>query len=489
MRRLVFFLIAAAFAVFAYTQLAPRFLPSLTGLAHAPEKFTPAEAPRLDPKDLPGLAKLDEEYTRLVSSVVPSVVSINSTRTVRVPVADLSDYLFGWRGRVMERPESSLGSGVVVSKEGHILTNHHVVADMQDISVQFTDGREVPAQLIGSDANVDIALLKVDIKDPAPLPLADSDDVQVGQMVFAVGNPFGLQETVTRGIVSAKGRALRDSGVQFFQTDAAVNPGNSGGPLLNMRGEIVGINSAIYSQTGSWAGISFAIPANVARRTMDSLLKTGHPQRGTLGVNMVSLSPALAQRLGLKDAHGVYVADVELNSPAERAGLKRGDVIRTFNGQVVLDAKNMRDLIAATGVGAKVDLGIIRAGADLHLKTEIIESTEDANPRILGARRNGQTTTRNVLSDVKVAPLSAENRNGLPAAIQGMIVTGVSPNTPAASVLTEGDIIEEINKQSVSNSAEYEAAVQNVSPGERALIRIIRGRTRNYVVLNPQPGG
>jgi len=342
-----------------------------------PETFTPAESPQVQPREVQTLAALDDEYTTLVQRVTPSVVSVATARRVRVPVVDTFDYLFGYRGRSVERTQpSGMGSGVIVSKEGHILTNHHVIKGSAEIQVQLTDGRTLPAQIIGTDPNVDIAVLHIDPKGTSALPLGDSDKVKVGQNVFAIGNPFGLQETVTRGIVSAKGRALRDSGVEFFQTDAAVNPGNSGGPLLNIRGEVIGINSAIFSETGNWAGISFAIPSNVAKKTLEALLKTGHRARGYLGAQSMALNGSLARQFGLRDLHGALVTDVISGSPAERAGLQPGDVIRSVNGQPVADPTAYRDIIAGLAIGTRVELGIVRDGREGRVVAEIAEMPE-----------------------------------------------------------------------------------------------------------------
>ncbi|RYD39355.1 MAG: trypsin-like serine protease, partial [Verrucomicrobiaceae bacterium] len=267
MRRLALLIFVAVALIAAYSYRTG----SLSFRSNSKTPTLATEVP-VDPKEVRVLAALDAEYARLVDAVVPSVVSITTSRKVRVPyVVDQYDYFFGSRGRnrTAERTQSALGSGVIVSKEGHIITNHHVIEGMDEIRVQLTDGSIEPAELIGSDKGVDIAVLRVKAKNLQPLPFGDSEGVRVGQMVFAIGNPFGLQETVTQGIVSAKGRAISDSGVELLQTDAAVNPGNSGGPLLNLRGEIIGINSAIYSRTGAWAGISFAIPANTAKQTME----------------------------------------------------------------------------------------------------------------------------------------------------------------------------------------------------------------------------
>jgi serine protease Do len=280
-----------------------------------------------------------------------------------------------------------LGSGVIVSQEGHILTNHHVVANMDKIQVQLTDGRVVPAQLIGTDEQTDIAVLKISADKIEPLRLGDSDDVRVGQMVFAVGNPFGLQETVTQGIISAKGRrAMADSGVEFLQTDAAVNQGNSGGPLINLKGEIIGINSAIFSTTqeGSWLGISFAIPSNVAKRALESVLKTGRIVRGYLGVTMVNISqlaPEIRQQFALTDKEGAVVAQVMPDSPADLAGLKPGDQIRRFNGRTVPDRIFFRSRVAELDVHAKAELTILRAGQEHTLTVQIAEAPAGLDSR------------------------------------------------------------------------------------------------------------
>jgi serine protease Do len=384
MRRSLFiFLIAglSAFGLYRWLQLDHRLHPR-----RAAEQYTPAEGPGIDPKDVQVLSALDAEYTRLVQAVVPSVVSITSSRHLaQRPVIDPFEFLFPNRRPRTPKEQIQLGSGVIVSREGHILTNHHVIANMEKIIVQLTDGREEPAQLIGSDEQTDIAVLKIAANKIEPLPLGDSDDVHVGQMVFAIGNPFGLQATVTQGIVSAKGRrAMADSGVEFLQTDAAVNQGNSGGPLLNVRGEIIGINSAIFStsQEGTWLGISFAIPSNVARRALESLLKTGRIIRGYLGVTMVDikdLTPQSQQMLHIAGKQGVIVYQVQPGSPADKAGLKQGDIIVRFNGRDVPDKVYFRSRVAELDLHSKVELTILRDGQEQTLTTEIVEAPANLN--------------------------------------------------------------------------------------------------------------
>ena len=365
---IVLLVVLVGFGFYRWHRLNGGALPGASGA----KKYTPAEGPRIDPKDVQVLTALDAEYSRLVAAVVPSVVSITTSRAA--PAQDPLELFFG-KGQA--RGQNAQGSGVIVSKEGHILTNHHVIAGMEKIEVQLTDGRRVPAQMIGTDEVTDIAVLKINAPNVVPLALGDSDAVRVGQMVFAVGNPFGLQETVTQGIISAKGRrAFADSGVEFLQTDAAVNQGNSGGPLLNLRGEIIGINSAIFSTSreGAWLGISFAIPANVARRALESVLKTGRIVRGYLGVLMQGLTPELARQFGLSDARGAVVLGVLPGSPAAGAGLRERDVIRSFNGRGITDVYVLRELLAEADLKTKVELGIVREGREMTVVAEVVEA-------------------------------------------------------------------------------------------------------------------
>ena len=320
------------------------------------------------------LAAMEEEYTNLVDSVVPAVVSITTQKRVRQQIAspfDAFEWLFGAQQRVVKA--TGLGSGVIVSSEGHVITNHHVISGMEEIQVQLTDGRTEPAQLVGSDPATDIAVLK--IKGPVPsLAFADSDKVRVGQPVLAVGNPFGLQETVTQGIISAKGRAVRDSGVEFLQTDAAVNQGNSGGPLLNFKGEVIGINSAIYSaNTGTWLGISFAIPANVAKRSLESLLRTGRVQRQTLGVATMPITTELARQVGLRAVVGAWVTQVWPGSPAEKVGIRPGDVIVRIDGQLVESPAALQRLLADKKVGERLQVNVVRDGREYTVAAEVAE--------------------------------------------------------------------------------------------------------------------
>jgi S1-C subfamily serine protease len=376
-RRLVLLLVIGILAGYAWWRYEHR------DVKHAPEKFTPVTASRLKPDDVKVLAEMDAEYTRLVESVVQGVVSITSSRTVtQLAPLTIQDLLLG-RQRTQSAKNTSLGSGVIVSKEGHILTNHHVVAGMTEIRVQLTDGRNLPAALIGTDPVTDIAVLKIDAANIEPLPLGDSDILRVGQQVFAVGNPYGLEESVSRGIVSAKGRQITsDSVIEHIQHDAAVNQGNSGGPLMNVHGEIVGINSQIFSRTGGWQGISFAIPSNTARRILGVIIKYGRMVRSYIGVEMPT--PELAQKLGLAETEGALITGVAPDSPAARCGLRPGDVVRTVNGRPVKGVQQLREMIVGTEAGKELEIGFLRGGVAMAVKAKVAEMPPELGGMIPG---------------------------------------------------------------------------------------------------------
>jgi serine protease Do len=350
-----------------------------------PPAYTPAEGPKLSARDVPGLTAIDEEYTRLVEAVLPAVVSITTQRVQQGSPTQINpfDLLFGTKRSKATQPEvvRALGSGVIVSREGHVLTNNHVIEGMTQIEVTLADERTFPARLLDTDPNVDIAILKVDAPKLEPLPLGDSEIVRVGQLVFAIGNPFGLSETVTAGIVSAKGRRTsRDSTVEYLQTDAAVNHGNSGGPLINLKGEIVGINTAIYARNedSGWLGISFAVPSNVARRALDSVLKWGKIKRAYLGVGLQNLTPELVSKYKAGSIDGALVSDVVRESPAERAGMKPGDVVRKFNGRPVKDTAWLRSRLTEVDIGERVELIYFRNGNEMKATAEIGEAPPES---------------------------------------------------------------------------------------------------------------
>src|SRR5689334_5233958 len=348
-----------------------------------PEKYTFASESAVNPKQVASLESLNLERRALVKSVVPSVVAVKTSTKVAIRRdygIDPFEFFFPNQRRSRNpRDEAlvqtSLGSGVIVTNEGHIITNNHVVTDRQgrpvdQIEVQLSDGQTKKARLVGADDQVDLAVLKIDEPGVKPLKLADSDDVQPGDFVLAIGNPLGFDETVTDGIISSKGRPNRsDAFAELLQTNAAINPGNSGGPLINLRGEVIGINTVIASTTGGSQGLGFAIPSNTVRTALESLLKQGRIIRGYLGIQS---GPLQRGAIG-QDTGGVTVGDVLSGSPAERAGLQPGDVIRKFDGHEVKNINMLRSLVAQTQLNKEVELELLRDGKPLKVRAQIKE--------------------------------------------------------------------------------------------------------------------
>jgi S1-C subfamily serine protease len=342
-----------------------------------PEKFTLPELPPLNVGNVELLSRLNDEYATLTRAVVPSVVSID---TQGIQTQRLADF---W-GRVYERrmPTQGQGSGVIVSKEGHVVTNHHVIAGQQKFRITLHGGKSYTARLIGEDRLLDIAVLKIDDEGPfQSLKLGDSSQVQVGQLVFAVGNPFGLGETVTQGIISAKERSISDNQRDLFQTDAAINPGNSGGPLVNLRGEIIGINVAIFSpdrQNPGFQGVGFSIPSNDVRDAIEQILERGRPIRGFLGVQMRDLDLTLRSQLDYGGESGALVTAIVPGSPAEMAGLQQWDVIVSLDGKAIQSSNQLFSLIQGSRVGGTIAIEVWRGGSIIKLQAKISESDAEA---------------------------------------------------------------------------------------------------------------
>src|SRR5438876_1159861 len=344
-----------------------------------PEKYTLASTPNVDPKQVASLEALNRERRALVSSVIPSVVAVKTSKKIDVRRQyglDPFEFFFRNQQRQFRNPndealvQNALGSGVIVTNEGHIITNNHVVDQVDEIEVQLSDGRTKKARLVGADSQVDLAVLKIDDPGVNPLKLADSDTVQAGDFVLAIGNPFGFEETVTDGIISSKMRPNRtDAFGDLLQTNAAINPGNSGGPLINLRGEVIGINTAIISRSGGSQGIGFAIPSNTIRTALESLLKKGRIIRGYLGIQM--RVPQAGQPAPSTD--GVVVDEIVPGSPAEDAHLQKGDVIRKFDGHEVKTSTDLRNLVSQVDLDKKVELEIVRDGKPIAVATQIKE--------------------------------------------------------------------------------------------------------------------
>jgi Do/DeqQ family serine protease len=441
-------------------------------------------------------------YADVVARVAPAVVTIRSERLVRAPRQhpflddpSLPDF-FGGRGQQpppQQQRQRALGSGVVISPDGYIVTNHHVVDGAEQITVEFADRRTFPAKLIGNDPPSDLAVLKIEAKDLPVLTLGDSDRVRVGDIVLAVGNPLGVGQTVTAGIISAKGRrtGLSDGSFEdFLQTDAPINQGNSGGALVNTTGELVGINSQIYSPTGGNVGIGFAIPSNMTRTVTEQLISKGRVRRGQLGVVVQQVTEDIAQSLGLKEAKGVIVGSVAKGSAAERAGLQRGDVITALNGAAVGDPNELRNLVAATQPGTDVTLDILRDGREQQVKItlgEFVASAAGPGREDEGGGGGAEQSDGGKLG-VTVTPLTPElaARLRLPEDRQGLVVTGVEDRGPAGEAgVGEGDLIEQADRKPVKTVEDLQAAIRGA--GDRPLLLLVtRGDATSFVTVRPR---
>lgn len=378
----------------------------------------------------------------------------------------------------------SLGSGFIISDDGYIITNNHVVGDAEKITVRLSDKEEYEAKVIGSDEKTDLALIKISAKHTlTTVPLGKSGDLQVGDWVIAIGNPFGLEQTVTAGIVSAKGRVIGAGPYDdFIQTDASINPGNSGGPLLNLKGEVVGINSAIFSQGGGNIGIGFAIPIDLAKSIVTQLKDKGKVTRGWLGVAIQSVTPELAKSFGLKEPLGALVAEVTKDGPAEKSGIERGDVIIAFNGATVKDSHELPALVARTPVGDKAEVTILRAGKEKVIPVKLGELT-DQQAKASGTEESGESW------GMTVSNLTAEvgRRFQLDRTQKGVIVTEIDPGSSAELAgIQVGDVIEEVNRQAVESVEDFNKAMSSAKDKETLLLLARRGSATSFFALRKQ---
>jgi serine protease Do len=496
-------LLAGGAGAFTWTQLQAK-----EGAKPAPMKLTVNEKPVSRETGITSFAPV-------VKKVTPSVVKVYVSGTVKNvahQMPEMPDDLsnnpwlrrffgddfngqdFGQRrGRNMPNmpmpKQHGMGSGVIVTKDGYLLTNNHVVENADEVKVALNDGREFTARVVGKDPKSDIAVLKIDAKDLPAIDLADSDQLEVGDVVLAVGNPFGVGQTVTSGIISATSRgSLGLDYEDMIQTDAAINPGNSGGALVDAEGRLIGINTAILSRSGGNQGIGFAVPVNLARSVMEGLVKDGRVVRGFMGVNIQDLTPALAKQFDVKDAKGALVAGVTPKSPAEKAGLQDGDIVTEFNGKAVKDSRHLKLQVAQTTPGTSVPVKVLRDGKmkSLDVTVKELPGTELASKKNSDDAQNSS----DALDGVAVADIdaAAKEQFKVPANLKGAVVTQVDPNSAAFEAgLRAGDVILEINRKPVKNAEDAVQLTENVKD-KRTLLRVWSKGGSRYVVVDENKG-
>ena len=444
-------------------------------------------------------------FADLAQRLSPEVVNVSTTSEVESPHAGpgpgQGPHQFGgpgqgqdpfrdfWEpferffGPMPRRPfrQRSLGSGFIISKEGYILTNNHVVENADEIVVKLSTNKEYKAKMVGRDAKTDIAVIKIDADEElSAAPLGDSDSLRIGDWVMAIGNPFGLENTVTVGIVSAKGRYIgQGSYDDFIQTDAAINPGNSGGPLINLKGEVVGINSAIFSRSGGNIGIGFAIPVNLAKELLPELREKGRVTRGWLGVYIQKVTPEIAESMGLEDAGGALVADIMPNAPAKEAGIEVGDVIIEFDGHPVKESTELPLLVARTAIGKKAKLKVVRKGKTQTLTVQIGELKEE---EVSAAPAEGEDFG---LSVQPLTPEIAESL-GVESGTKGVVVAEIEPGSVAEDAgLRRGDVVIEVNQEPVDSVSAYRTALKKAKGKKSILFLVRRGQNTVFLALKP----
>jgi serine protease Do len=435
------------------------------------------------------------DFSSLVTQYGPAVVNITVKQTVKTgnrlhpmpfPGFDEdSPFAPFFRGFPAPGPSQRIlqgqGSGFIVGSDGLVLTNAHVVDDATDVTVKLTDKREFTAKVLGVDKQTDVAVLRINAKNLPTVRLGNPDDLKVGQWVVAIGSPFGFENSVTAGIVSAKGRALPDETyVPFIQTDVAVNPGNSGGPLFNLRGEVVGINSQIFSRSGGYQGVSFAIPIDVALRVEKELVASGRVSRGWLGIGIQGMNQQLAKSLGLDQARGALVAQVQPDSPAARAGIRTGDVITEFNGHPIRDSADLPPLVGAAPVGNNATVKLIRDGKEKVLNAVVAQLAD-------GKNRPGEPAPGDEHGGLglAVADISKEQREELGLASGGVVVTQVAEGPAAEAGIRPGDVLLQIGQKEIQNARQFRQIVAAAPSGQPVPVLVRRGQNTLFFALEP----
>lgn len=455
--------------------------------------FQPNVSAEIDTRqELEGLSRT---FREIVKDVGPAVVYISTEQTVKSNGRSPEQFreffgdeflrrFFGEVPQEREYKRQGLGSGFITSQDGYILTNNHVVANADKIKVTLADKREFDAEIIGTDPKTDVAVIKIAGDELPAVTLGDSSELEVGDWAIAIGTPFGLSQTVTAGIISAEGRS--NIGINdyedFIQTDAAINPGNSGGPLVNIYGQVVGINTAIFSRSGGYQGIGFAIPINMAKSIQNSLITHGKVVRGWLGVMIQTVTPEIAKGFDLEEATGTLVGDVLKGGPAEAAGIQRGDVIISFDGQAIDGPNSLKNVVAGTEVGKQVDVVVIRNGKEKTIKVDLGEQPGD------GQAVAEATTETAVEFGLSVQALTDEVANKLGySGEKGVIISNIEPNSAAFEAgLRRGDLIKEINKEPIESIDDYNNAMKALGDEKSFLALIQRGDNTLFVVVSAE---
>ena len=457
----------------------------------------------------PTAASAPEAFTRgfsdIVEKVQPAVVNVAVTGRGGPGPRRLPPGPFGGPpgppsrpgppGRPPGMPGSSAGSGVIISAQGFIVTNNHVVEDASQITVTTADGQEFSARVVGTDPKTDLAVLKVEAENLPFIPWSSQTVLRVGDVVLAVGSPFGLKSSVTMGIISALGRG--NVGIteyeDFIQTDAPINPGNSGGPLVNMKGEIIGINTAIFSRTGGSEGIGFAIPVTIAKDITESLIQRGKVVRGWMGIAIQELTPALAQSFQLPEGQkgGVLISEVHENGPSALGGLMRGDVLVEYRGEKLKDVNHLRHIVARTKVGEEIQIKVLRDGQEKSLTVQVGERPSDELLAQRGAPSSPSSleSLDNVLAGLSVEPLTGERKKqlNLPENTAGVVVSEVKPGSAAeAAGIQQGDVIQEVNREIITNLADYKTSASKIEKEELVVLLLSRRGNNLFVAVNPK---
>ncbi len=459
-----------------------------------------------DDRGITSLRDLNQAFIQIAKDVTPSVVTVSTERVTRMrnqmpfnfPFSmDPFGQFFGAPRGSQQMPEQEfrqqgLGSGVIVSNDGYILTNNHVVANADSITVRFSDGRSMGAKVVGADPKSDIAVIQVNASGLTPIRRGDSDGLQVGEIVLAVGSPLNpnLAHSVSQGIVSAKGRSnvgLADY-EDFIQTDAAINPGNSGGALVNLDGELIGINTAIASRSGGFQGIGFAVPVNMALDVMNSLIADGRVVRGWLGVSIQDINDAMARAMGLRDGNGVLIGSVSPDGPAASAGIEPGDVIVRVDSREVENSAQLRNLIARSDPGTTVTLGVNRdnSNRDIRVKLGELPDEEGTDRGDHNERRRPQSRGVDPGFDVSSITRELARRFDIPADIDGVVITDIDQSSPAFydGNLRAGDVIREVNRQPIASVEQFDSALRGMRTGDPLMLLVSRGEQTFFVAFD-----